>query len=253
MATQLSVNLNKIALLRNARGRDYPSVIEFSRKVLETTAVGVTMHPRPDQRHARNSDVYELAELLIDNPGKELNIEGNPADEFMKLVLDIKPHQCTLVPDDPDQVTSDHGWDLHRDMDFVRSQVARLNDVGIRTSIFMDPVATDMELAAQTGTDRIELYTEQYAENYGHHDQDKILRLYRQTAETAQQQGMAVNAGHDLNLDNLELFLTGVSDVREVSIGHAITVESLEYGFTPTLKRYLEIIERVNENSIPIY
>ncbi len=249
MATQLSVNLNKIALLRNARGRNYPSVIEFAQKVLETDAVGVTMHPRPDERHARKSDIYELAELLIDYPGKELNIEGNPTDDFMNLVLEVKPHQCTLVPDDPDQITSDHGWDLHKDLDLVRTTVRQLNEVGIRSSIFMDANASGMDAAQQTGTDRIELYTENYAQSYGKSNNDDVLNQYQETAETAQSLGLVINAGHDLNLDNLEKFLTSVNEVKEVSIGHAITVESLEYGFAPTLHKYLEIISRVNQNS----
>ena len=248
MATELSVNLNKIALLRNARGRDYPSVIEFAKKVLDTDAIGITMHPRPDERHARRSDIHELAELLIDYPGKELNIEGNPTDDFMNLVLDVKPHQCTLVPDDPDQITSDHGWDLHKDLELVKTIVSRLNNAGIRSAIFMDPTASLMNLAHQTGTNRIELYTEAYAESYGQPDNDDILNQYQESAQAAQSLDVAVNAGHDLNLDNLEKFLTSVRDVKEVSIGHAITVESLEYGFEPTLHKYLEIINRVNQN-----
>lgn len=249
MATELSVNLNKIALLRNARGRNYPSVIDFAKKVLETDAVGVTMHPRPDERHARRVDIFELAELLIDYPGKELNIEGNPTDDFMKLVLDVKPHQCTLVPDAPDQITSDHGWDLHKDLDFVKKTVDRINNAGVRSAIFMDPTAADMDLAYKTGTARIELYTENYAQSYGTKNNDEILSQYEQAAKTAQSFNVAVNAGHDLNLENLEKFLTTVPNVLEVSIGHAITIESLAYGFDSTLHKYLEIISRVNQNS----
>lgn len=247
MTTQLSVNLNKIALLRNARGRNYPSVTDFATQVLESGAIGVTMHPRPDERHARRSDIYELAELLIDYPGKELNVEGNPTDDFMKLVLEIKPHQCTLVPDDPDQITSDHGWNLNQDMALVKSIVHRLADAGIRSSIFMDPVVSDMVLASETGTDRIELYTESYAESYSDADSDEILKQYQETALAAQSFDLGVNAGHDLNLDNLEKFLSSVYDVKEVSIGHAITVESLQFGFQYTLNRYLEILNRVNQ------
>ena len=247
MTTQLSVNLNKIALLRNARGRDYPSVTGFATRVLDSGAIGVTMHPRPDERHARKSDIYELAELLIDYPGKELNVEGNPTDEFMRLVLDIKPHQCTLVPDDPDQITSDHGWNLHQDLELVRSIVNRLNDAGIRSSIFMDPTASDMALASQTGCDRIELYTESYAENYDKSNSDEFLKLYQDTALAAQSFDIGVNAGHDLNLENLERFLRSVHDVKEVSIGHAITIESLEYGFDLTLNKYLQIIASASQ------
>jgi len=249
MATELSVNLNKIALLRNARGRDYPSVVDFARRVLETDALGITMHPRPDERHARKTDIFELAELLIDYPGKELNIEGNPSEDFMNLVLDVKPHQCTLVPDDPNQITSDHGWDLHNDLNFVKTTVDRINDAGIRSAIFMDPTASDMELAYQSGTTRVELYTENYAQSYGKSDNDEVLSQYEQTARAAQSLGVQINAGHDLNLDNLENFLLTVPNVLEVSIGHAITIESLNYGFDTTLHKYLEIISRVNQNS----
>lgn len=249
MATELSVNLNKIALLRNARGRNYPSVIDFATRVLQSGAIGVTMHPRPDERHARRSDIYELAELLIDYPGKELNVEGNPTDQFMHLVLDIKPHQCTLVPDNPDQITSDHGWNLHKDFEWLRSTVARLKDAGIRTSIFMDPAASDMDLASKTGSDRVELYTESYAENYHKPNVDEILKKYQDAALAAQSFNMGVNAGHDLNLDNLEKFLLNVYDVREVSIGHAITVESINNGFQTTLSKYLEILARVNQQN----
>ena len=247
MTTQLSVNLNKIALLRNARGRNYPSVTDFAARVLNSGAIGVTMHPRPDERHARRSDIYELAELLIDYPGKELNVEGNPTDDFMRLVLDIKPHQCTLVPDDPNQVTSDHGWNLNQDMALVKSTVNRLKDAGIRSSIFMDPTASDMSLASQTGTDRIELYTESYAENYSTQNSAEIVKAYQDTALSAQSFSLGVNAGHDLNLDNLENFLASVYDVKEVSIGHAMIIESFEYGFNETLAKYLEIIGRVNQ------
>ena len=247
MSTQLSVNLNKIALLRNARGRNYPSVTDFAARVLDSGAIGVTMHPRPDERHARKSDIYELAELLIDYAGKELNVEGNPTEEFMQMVLDIKPHQCTLVPDDPDQITSDHGWNLNQDLALVKSTVNRLKDAGIRSSIFMDPKELDMPLASQTGADRIELYTESYAENYNTENGDDILKQYQDTALAAQSFNLGVNAGHDLNLENLELFLTSVYDVKEVSIGHAIVIESIEYGFNETLAKYLDIIDRVNQ------
>ena len=250
MATQLSVNLNKIALLRNARGREYPSVVDFATMVLQSEAVGVTMHPRPDERHATKKDIYALAELLIDYPGKELNIEGNPTDDFLDLVLDVKPHQCTLVPDDPNQITSDHGWDLDKDLAFVKSRVSQLKESGIRTSIFMDPVVSNMQLAHQTGTDRIELYTESYAESYSGEANEKVLQHYKQTAQAAHSLDIAVNAGHDLNLDNLETFLVEIDDVKEVSIGHALIVESLLYGFELTLNNYLDIVKRVNKDRL---
>ncbi|MCE2596560.1 pyridoxine 5'-phosphate synthase [Motilimonas cestriensis] len=240
MSTFFSINFNKIALLRNSRGRDYPSVAEFARQGLALGINGLTLHPRPDQRHARYSDVYELKQVAAEFSGAELNIEGYPCDEFMQVVLDAKPHQCTLVPDDPNQITSDHGWNLHQDFDLVKSVVAKLKAAGIRSSIFMDPVAADMELAKATGADRIELYTESYAQAFATEQQDAVLAQFSEATKAAQALGLEVNAGHDLSLENLDLFLT-IPDIKEVSIGHALVVESLQQGYERTVKAYVDI------------
>ncbi|RJG50547.1 pyridoxine 5'-phosphate synthase [Motilimonas pumila] len=240
MSTFFSVNFNKIALLRNSRGRDYPSVVEFAEMGLKVGINGLTLHPRPDQRHARYSDVYDLLTLSQRYPQAEVNIEGYPCEEFMKVVLDAKPHQCTLVPDDPAQITSDHGWNLHQDFDLVKRIVSQLKAAGIRSSIFMDPVASDMQLAKDTGADRIELYTESYAQAFGTEQQESVLAQFAEAAKAAQDIGLEVNAGHDLTLENLTDFLT-IKDIKEVSIGHALVVESLLQGYEPTLKQYVDI------------
>lgn len=240
MSTFFSINFNKIALLRNSRGRDYPSVVDFARQGLVLGINGLTLHPRPDQRHARYSDVYALKQVAAEFNGAELNIEGYPCDEFMQVVLDAKPHQCTLVPDDPNQITSDHGWNLHQDFELVKGVVAKLKAAGIRSSIFMDPVAADMALAKATGADRIELYTESYAQAFGTEQQAAVLAQFAAAAKAAQDLGLEVNAGHDLTLENLALFLT-IPDIKEVSIGHALVVESLLQGYDRTVKGYVEI------------
>ncbi len=240
MSTFFSINFNKIALLRNSRGRDYPSVAEFARQGLELGINGLTLHPRPDQRHARYSDVYELKQVAAQYPGAELNIEGYPCEEFLQVVLDAKPHQCTLVPDDPNQITSDHGWNLHQDFELVKNVVQQLKAAGIRTSIFMDPVPEDMALAQATGADRIELYTEAYAHAFASEQQDAVLAQYALAAKAAQDLGLEVNAGHDLSLENLDLFLT-IPDIKEVSIGHALVVESLQQGYERTVQAYVDI------------
>ncbi len=240
MATFFSVNFNKIALLRNSRGRDYPSVVGFARKGLELGINGLTLHPRPDQRHARYSDVYDLQALATEFPGAEVNIEGYPCQEFLDVVLDAKPHQCTLVPDDPNQITSDHGWDLEKDGEMVTEIVKKLQAAGVRVSLFMDPVAGQMKLVKATGAERIELYTESYAQAFGTDKQAEVLAEYREATLAAQELGLEVNAGHDLNLENLAEFLT-IPGIMEVSIGHALIVESLENGFANTMNSYVEI------------
>jgi pyridoxine 5-phosphate synthase len=239
MTCKLSVNLNKIALIRNARGRDYPSLDYFAKKALAAGAHGVTIHPRPDQRHARYSDIAALRQLVRAYPGAELNVEGFPDEMFMSQVLAARPDQCTLVPDEPGQLTSDHGWDLSRHLDQVRTVVARLRAAGIRASIFMDPDPAQIALAPATGADRIELYTEAYA----HAPSAASLAPYAEAARQAAQLGLGVNAGHDLNLDNLAAFIAAVPEVVEVSIGHALTVEALEFGFETTVRRYAAILD----------
>ena len=242
MATVLSVNLNKIALIRNSRGRNDPDVCVFARMALNNGAGGVTIHPRPDQRHARYSDAHELKALLADYPGKELNIEGNPVDEFLDVVLEVKPEQCTLVPDDPNQITSDHGYDLTKDGEMLKPIVERLQAAGIRVSIFMDPVPEQMALASQLGVERVELYTEGWAQAFGSETQEAVLESYRASAAAAREVGLEVNAGHDLDLQNLATFLT-IPGVDEVSIGHALTVEALHQGYESVVRQYATICE----------
>ncbi len=240
MATALSVNLNKIALLRNSRGRNYPDVLAFGKRALNAGAKGLTIHPRPDQRHARYQDAHDLKALIEQFPGTELNIEGNPVDAFLDVVCAVRPHQCTLVPDDPDQVTSDHGYDLEKDGASLLPIIERLKKHGIRISLFMDPVPENMAKAAHIGADRIELYTEGWAAAFDEPNRDAVLMTYRLTAKAAIDAGLAVNAGHDLNLENLALFLT-IPDIAEVSIGHALTVEALDYGYDEVVARYAKI------------
>ena len=239
--TQLSVNLNKFALLRNSRGRDYPNVVEMGTRCLRAGAHGITIHPRPDQRHAKYSDVGDLSALIGQYPGRELNIEGNPIPEFLECVQLAKPHQCTLVPDDADQLTSDHGWDLKKDGERLIPIIQELQNAGIRVSLFMDPLADQIGLAPQTGCDRIELYTEAFAQAYGSEKVETVIAEYREAAFKAREVGLGVNAGHDLNLQNLAFFLQ-VPQILEVSIGHALVVESFDQGLEGTIARYLNII-----------
>ena len=241
MKTNISVNLNKIALLRNARGKNFPNVEKYARLCLDCGVKGITLHPRPDQRHATYADVKAMSKIVSQYENAELNIEGNPIDKFMEIVLENKPHQCTLVPDAPDQITSDHGWDLKKDAQKVIPIIKILKESGIRVSLFMDPELVQIELAKDTATDRIELYTEEYANSYDTKDLEEVFEKYRSASLFAQKMGLEVNAGHDLNLDNLGKFLT-IPNIEEVSIGHAIIVESLDYGMEKTIKKYLEII-----------
>ena len=243
--TKLSVNLNKIALLRNARGMNFPKVLDFAALCVENGSNGLTIHPRPDQRHATYADVGDLAEYCEQLPDIEFNIEGYPTADFLEVVKSAKPDQCTLVPDAPDQITSDHGWNTKVENHFLRPIISELKEHGIRTSLFLDPDRGMVASAAETGTDRIELYTEEYARTYGSEENAHILDNYRQTAIEAQKAGLGVNAGHDLNQLNLARFLT-IPDVLEVSIGHALTVESLHDGFANTVRSYASIIESCN-------
>ncbi len=242
--TKFSINLNKIALLRNSRGRNYPDLLAFARRCLTLGVHGITVHPRPDERHVRYSDVPALARLLQEFPHAELNIEGNPSPRFVALVLEAQPHQVTLVPDADDQLTSDHGWDAVRDLAELRRVVAVFRDAKIRTSLFMDPVPEQVEAASRTGAERIELYTEAYASSYGSSRQSAVIARYADAARQAAALGLGVNAGHDLNLDNLPTFLREVPDVLEVSIGHAVVCECLELGLKTVLERYLDIVSR---------
>ncbi len=241
--TVLSVNVNKIALLRNSRGRDFPSVLDFAKRVIDLGVAGITVHPRPDERHVTRRDIRELTSFLADYPQVEFNIEGYPSEEFLDLVINAQPHQCTLVPDAPDQLTSDHGWDILANEALLQNVLARLRENEIRSSIFLDPDAQAVDLVPTVGADRIELYTEDYAQAFGGGNQDSVLEKYRAAAARAEKLGIGVNAGHDLDLNNLGEFLT-VPNIMEVSIGHALVVESLYAGVDDVVKRYLAICQQ---------
>ena len=250
--TKLSVNLNKIALLRNSRTTTIPSVIAAAETCIAAGARGITVHPRPDLRHIRPSDVHDLARLLSQPQYAdiEFNIEGNPFagresngfPGFMALVRDTLPEQCTLVPDDPFQLTSDHGWDLSGDTSALKSIIDELRALGISVSLFMDPVAAQLERAAALGVDRIEFYTGPYADQYGDHE--AVLTTFIAAGKVAQQLGLGINAGHDLNQQNLGEFCRRVGSVAEVSIGHALITDALWAGLKPTVEEYKAILEK---------
>lgn len=244
--TRLSVNVNKIALLRNSRNLGIPSVIRAADIALRAGAHGITVHPRPDARHIRASDVHELAGLLKQWPDAEFNIEGNPFEPpLLELSAAVRPRQCTLVPDDPAAFTSDHGWDLQRHGDRLRPVIAGLHAQGIRVSLFMDPLPETIIMAADIGADRIELYTEPYAQAFGTAEEAATVARYAAAAASARAAGLAVNAGHDLNQENLPLFLSAVPGVAEVSIGHALIADALEAGLAATVEAYLRAMDGV--------
>ena len=242
--TRLSVNLNKIALLRNARTLGIPSVTRAASIALDAGAHGITVHPRPDARHIRIEDVRELAALLRSRPAAEFNIEGNPFEGLVAIAREVTPQQCTLVPDEPGAVTSDHGWDIDRDGARLRPLIAELKSAGIRVSLFMDPVPAAMAAVRDLGADRIELYTEPYARAFGSAGERAEVEKYAAAARAAQQAGLGINAGHDLNQQNLPRFLSGVPGVLEVSIGHALVADALEAGLAATVLGYLAAIAR---------
>lgn len=243
--TNLSVNLNKIALLRNSRGRDFPNVVEFAKKMVALGAQGITVHPRQDERHITKSDAMELGELFSHNSEIEFNMEGYPSQEFMELVARVKPDQCTLAPDSPGQLTSDHGWNLEKEGGFVQDICSQLTAEEIRSSIFIDPNLSQIKLVPNTGANRIELYTEEYASTFNKPEHETVLNEYRESALEAQNLGIGVNAGHDLDLTNLSKFLT-INEILEVSIGHVLTVECIEYGMKSIISKYLEICNSTN-------
>lgn len=232
--TKLSVNINKIATLRNARGGNLPNVLQAALDCEMFGAQGITVHPRPDERHIRYSDVYELKPILT----TEFNIEGNPEKKFLDLVMDVKPAQVTLVPDAVDALTSNHGWDTISNRNYLTDIITELHKYDIRTSIFVDPVKEMVEHAALTGTDRIELYTESYALYY-HVNRDAAIAPFIAAAEIANIVGLGINAGHDLNLDNLRFFASNIKGLLEVSIGHALIADALYYGLNDTIRMYL--------------
>lgn len=235
--TNLSVNINKIATLRNARGGNIPNVESMAMDCERFGAGGITVHPRPDGRHIRYSDVYALRPLVR----TEFNIEGYPSPEFIDLVLQVKPTQVTLVPDSPEVLTSSTGWDIEANMEFLRDIVDRLKEAGIRTSIFVNAVEESVRLAAQTGTDRIELYTGPYAEQYPR-NREAAVEPYVNAALAARRVGVGVNAGHDLNLDNLRFFKEKVPHLLEVSIGHSLISDSLYLGIEQAIKAYKQCL-----------
>ena len=243
--TALSVNLNKVALLRNTRHLGIPSVTRAARQVLEAGAQGITVHPRPDERHIRAADVTELAKLLHSEwPGIEYNIEGNPFHNLMDVIRQVRPHQATFVPDSVGQFTSDHGWSFPADAERLRPVVEETRALGVRVSLFMDPLPEQMRAAREVGADRVELYTEGYASAWGSPQQAEVLARYTAAAEAALAVGLEVNAGHDLNRDNLSDFLRAVPGVMEVSIGHALIADALELGYTETIRDYQRCIQR---------
>jgi len=242
LPTALSVNVNKVALVRNTRHLGIPSVTRAASACLAAGAHGITVHPRPDARHIREQDVFDLAALLQDWPGREFNIEGNPFHNLMEMVRQVRPQQATFVPDGEGQFTSDHGWNLAQDADRLRPVIAECQALGVRVSLFMDPTPEAMALARAVGADRVELYTEPYAAAWGHAGQGAQLASYRAAAQAALDAGLGVNAGHDLNRDNLTAFLAGVPGVAEVSIGHALVADALELGYAATVRDYLRCI-----------
>jgi pyridoxine 5-phosphate synthase len=243
MKTALSVNLNKIALLRNQRDLPYPSVVGFARTVLAAGAAGVTVHPRPDERHIRRSDITELSAFMAlrEYPEAEFNIEGYPSDEFLELVETHRPDQVTLVPDTPEQSTSDHGWDFSQYGNVLPPIIARIQATGSRVSLFVDGHVRDVTAAATTGAERIEMYTEPYAMAHAAGNAEPMLTEFADAARTATQLGLGINAGHDLSLANLGAFLNAVPGVLEISIGHAITAEALDMGMSNAVRAYLEL------------
>jgi len=238
--TALSVNLNKVATLRNTRPHPEPSVLKAARIVLEAGAAGVTVHPRPDARHIREQDVLDLAELMKEPAwtGREFNIEGYPDDRFMALIDRVRPDQVTLVPDAPEQSTSDHGWDLPRDSDFLGPIVAQLKGLGCRISLFADPDAAVIEGARAVGADRVELYTGPYHDAFGKPGQDTVLTTLVAAAGQAKQLGLGLNAGHDLTLDNLPTLSRAIPWIDEVSIGHHLIGDALWMGLAAAVKAY---------------
>ncbi len=241
--TALSVNLNKVALVRNTRRLGIPSVTRAATLCLRAGAQGITVHPRPDERHIRASDVDELAQLLRAWPGREYNIEGNPLHNLMDFVRRIRPAQATFVPDSEGQFTSDHGWQFPQDLERVRPLIAQAKALGVRVSLFMDPEPGMMAAARAAGADRVELYTEPYAQAWGTPRQAQELQRYADAAQAARAAGLGVNAGHDLNRDNLSTFLRAVKGVQEVSIGHALIADALELGFDATVRDYQRCID----------
>lgn len=236
--TRLSVNINKVATLRNARGENNPDLVHFALVCEKAGADGITVHPRPDERHIRRADVPLLKKAIA----TELNIEGYPSDDFISLVLDVKPTQVTLVPDAPGQLTSNHGWDVIANLDMLRTIIARFKEAGIRVSVFVDPDPEQVHHAQIAGADRVELYTKSYADLY-EADREAAIAPFVEAAEAARIAGLGLNAGHDLSLVNLEYFHERIPWTDEVSIGHAIICDALYLGIEETIRRYQECLD----------
>ncbi|MGP5174687.1 pyridoxine 5'-phosphate synthase [Psychrobacter immobilis] len=246
MSTLFSVNLNKLALIRNSRGTDYPNLLYFVKKLIDLGVKGFTVHPRPDERHIRYQDVYDISAFLKDYPEIEFNIEGNPNEQFLKIIREVKPHQCTLVPDSDDQLTSDHGFDIITHHEFLSTLSKELEAFGTRCAVFIDPDIEQIKAVIESDVQTIEMYTEEWARAYsnGKSDDniefDEVKQRFSDCINLANQNGIRVNAGHDLNLENLADLLA-LSDIAEVSIGHAFTIESLEQGMDNVVRQYLAI------------
>ena len=250
MSTLFSVNLNKLALIRNSRGTDYPNLLYFVKKLIDLGVKGFTVHPRPDERHIRYQDVYDISEFLKDYRNIEFNIEGNPNEQFLALIREVKPHQCTLVPDSEDQLTSDHGFDIIKHKDMLSTLSHELQAFGTRCAVFIDPDIEQIKAVIDSDVQTIEMYTEEWARAYdssddsanndGKADFAKVKQRFDECITLASQNGIRVNAGHDLNLENLADLLS-MGNVAEVSIGHAFTIESLEQGMDNVVRQYLAI------------
>ena len=241
--TLLSVNVNKVALLRNTRHLGEPSVVRAARMCLNAGAAGITVHPRPDERHIRRADVFDIAALLKDWPKAEYNIEGNPFHNLMEFIRAIRPAQATFVPDSESQSTSDHGWNLMEDAPRLAPLILECRELGVRVSLFMDPIAEQMSLAKKLGAERIELYTESWAASFHTSARNATLSTFISTSKAAMDVGLVINAGHDLNRENLTPFLKAVPGIAEVSIGHALIGDALELGYDRTVRAYLECIQ----------
>ncbi len=237
MKTKLSVNLNKVALIRNGRGGNVPNLVKFAQDCESYGADGITVHPRPDQRHVRYEDLSQLKEVV----STELNIEGYPSDTFMNEVLSVKPHQCTLVPDPPGVLTSDSGWDIEQEESFLIDILSNLKEAGIRTSLFIDPDPNHVVAAKKVGADRVELYTGSYANQY-FINKDNAIKNHKDCASKALSIGIDVNAGHDLSLDNLRFYAQSMTNLKEVSIGHALISDSLYYGISNVINMYKTLL-----------
>jgi pyridoxine 5-phosphate synthase len=236
--SKLSVNINKVALLRNARGGNVPDIIQFAKDCERYGADGITIHPRPDERHITKKDVYALKEIVVG----EYNIEGYPTEDFLKMIEAVQPHQCTLVPDEPTQLTSDHGWDTEKNLQLLSQVVNRLHAKNIRVSLFIDPVNSLIENAKITGSDRIEFYTGPYAHDYNL-AKEKAIKSFSEAAKFCNEIGIGINAGHDLSLDNLKFFKQNIPQLLEVSIGHALVKDCLYFGLENTIRMYKRTLQ----------